>query len=51
MYQESTFLVWFTYIDDTFFFWTDGKEDLKIFSKEFNNLFPHLKFIYGFSEK
>ena len=36
--QERTLLVWFRYIDDTFFIWTHGKEHLKAFLKELNNL-------------
>ena len=38
--------VWFRYIDDVFFIWTHGKEELKNFMKELNNFRDHIKFTF-----
>ena len=39
------------FIDDIFFIWTHGKEELKRFIKKFNNFNPNLRFTYESSEK
>ena len=48
--QMFQHLVWFRYIDDTFFIWTHGENSLKIFMIEFNNFNANIKFTYEFSE-
>ena len=35
--QEFQPLVWFRYIDDVFFIWTHGPDELVSFMAEFNN--------------
>ena len=40
--QEKIPLLWFRYIDDTFFIWTYGKEHLETFLQELNNFNPDL---------
>ena len=35
-------LVWFRYIDDVFFIWTHGKEELESFMKELNSFSDHI---------
>ena len=39
-------LVWLRFIDDIFFKWTHGKENLKNFMKDFNNFKSNLKFTF-----
>ena len=41
-------LVWFPYIDDVFFIWTNGQEKLEEFLKDFNNYHPNIKFTHEF---
>ena len=36
--QQLQPLVWFRYIDDIFFIWTHGEEELNIFLKSLNEL-------------
>ena len=43
-------LVWFRYIGDIFFIWTQGENSLKNFMIEFNNFNSNIKFTYEFSE-
>ena len=42
--QELTPLLWYRYIDDTFFIWTHGEEKLAIFLNDLNNYHPNIKF-------
>ena len=49
--QELQPLLWLRYIDDIFFIWTHGKEELKKFMEKFNNFTPNLRFTYESSEK
>ena len=49
--QESQPLLWLRYIDDIFFIWTHGKEDLRKFMDKFNNFTPNLRFTYESNEK
>ena len=44
--QEFQPLVWFRYIDNVFFIWTDGPDKLVSFMTEFNNYHPNIKFTY-----
>ena len=44
--QQLQPLVWFRYIDDIFFIWTHGEEDLNIFLKSLNEFDPCIKFTY-----
>ena len=44
--QQLQPLVWFRYIDDIFFIWTHGEEELKIFLKSLNEFDPCIKFTY-----
>ena len=44
-------LVWFRYIDDVFFLWTHGEENLKQFLYNLNNYDPNLKFTHEYSKK
>ena len=39
-------LVWFRYIDDIFFIWTHGEENLKKFMDDFNSFNDDIKFTY-----
>ena len=38
--------VWFRYIDDVFFIWTHGKEELENLMKESNSFSDHIKFMF-----
>ena len=49
--QELQPLLWLRFIDDIFFIWTHGKEELKKFIENFNNFTPNLRFTYEYSEK
>ena len=44
--QEFQTLVWFNYIDYSFFIWTHGPDKLVSFMTEFNNYHPNIKFTY-----
>ena len=39
-------LTWLRFIDDIFFIWTHGEENLKNFMEDFNNFKPNLKFTF-----
>ena len=39
-------LVWLKFIDNIFFIWAHGEENLKNFMKEFNNFKSNLKLVY-----
>ena len=43
-------LVWFRYIDDIFFIWTHGKENLRNFVTEFNLFSDDIKFTYEYNK-
>ena len=45
--QKLQSFVWFTYIDDIFFIWTRGKEELENFMKQLNSFRDHIKFTCG----
>ena len=49
--QKFQPLVWFRYIDDIFFIWTHGEENLREFLEEFNKFHPNIKFTHEFSEE
>ena len=42
-------LVWFRYIDDIFFVWTHGEENLRNFRTEFNLFSDDIKFTYEYN--
>ena len=42
--QKLQPFVRFRYIDDVFFIWTHGKEELESFMKELNSFIDHIKF-------
>ena len=44
--QKLQPFVWFRYIDDVFFIWTHGKEELESFIKELNSFIDHIKFTF-----
>ena len=43
-------LVWFRYIDDIFFIWTHGEENLRNFMAEFNLFSDDIKFTYEYNK-
>ena len=49
--QELQPLLWLGFIDDIFFIWNYGKEELKKFMEKFNNFTPNHRFTYESSEK
>ena len=49
--QKFQPLVWFRYIDDIFFIWTHGEENLREFLEEFNKFHPNIKFKHEVSEE
>ena len=49
--QEKVPLVWFRYIDDIFFIWTHGENELKSFMQKLNQFHPNLSFTYESSKK
>ena len=44
--QQLQPFIWLRYIDDIFFIWTHGEEQLKLFLKDLNKFHPNLKFTY-----
>ena len=44
--QKLQPFVWFRHIDDVFFIWTHGKEELENFMKELNSFSDHIKFTF-----
>ena len=42
--QSKKPLIWLRYIDDIFFIWTHGEQELERFLKDLNNFTPHLSF-------
>ena len=49
--QKKVPLVWFRYIDDIFFIWTHGENELKSFMQNLNQFHPNLSFTYESSKK
>ena len=49
--QKYQPLVWLRYIDDIFFIWNHGEENLKVFMNHFNNFHPNIKFTYDSSKE
>ena len=43
---RQVWLVWLRYIDDIFFVWRHGEEELNIFLKNLNEFAPCIKFTY-----
>ena len=39
-------LIWLRYIDDNFFIWTHGEQELETILKDLNNFIPNLSFTY-----
>ena len=44
-------LEWFRYVDDVFFLWSHGEENLKRFLENLNNYDTNIKFTHEFSKK
>ena len=44
--QSKNTLIWLRYIDDIFFIWTHGKQELERFLKDLNNFSPNLRFTH-----
>ena len=44
--QKLQPFVWLRDIDDVFFIWTHGKEELENFMKELNSFSDHIKFTF-----
>ena len=42
--QQLQPFIWLRYIDDIFFIWTHGEEQLNLFLKDLNEFHPNLKF-------
>ena len=49
--QENVALVWIRYIDDVFFIWTHGENEVKSFMQKLNQFHPNLSFTYESSKK
>ena len=48
--QQLQSFIWLRYIDDMFFIWTHGEEQLNLFLKYLNEFHPNLKFTYQTSQ-
>ena len=48
--QEKVPLAWFHYIDDIFFIWTHGENELKSFLQKLNQFHPSLSFTHESSK-
>ena len=44
-------LIWFRYVDDVFFIWTHGEENLQLFLTDLNNYNSQIKFTYEFNKE
>ena len=44
--QSKKTLIWLRYIDDIFFIWTHGEQELERFLKDLNNFTPNLSFTH-----
>ena len=40
--QSKKSVIWFRYIDDIFFIWTHGEQELESFLKDFKSFTPNL---------
>ena len=49
--QKLKPMVWFRYIDDIFFVWTHGEQELQRFLQELNKTHPNLKFTHESSKE
>ena len=49
--QELQPLVWFRYIDDIFFIWTHGEQELQTFLRSLNEFHTDIKFTYESSKE
>ena len=49
--QELQPLVWFRYIDDIFFIWTQGEQELQTFLRSLNEFHTDIKFTYESSKE
>ena len=49
--QELQYLVWFRYIDDNFFVWTHGEQELQSFLHSLNELHNDIQFTYESSKE
>ena len=49
--QKLKPMVWFRYIDDIFFVWTHGEQELQRFLQELNKTHPNLKFTHELSKE
>ena len=49
--QENVPLVWFPYINDVFFIWTHGENELNSFMRKLNQFNPNLCVTYESSKK
>ena len=48
--QSKKQLSWLRYIDDIFFIWTHGEQELEIFLKHLNSFTPYLSFTHEASK-
>ena len=48
--QSEKPLIWLRYIDDIFFIWTHGEQELERFLKDLNNFTPNLSFTHEASK-
>ena len=48
--QSKKSLIWLRYIDDIFFIWTHGEQELERFLKDLNNFTPNLSFTHEASK-
>ena len=48
--QSKKPLIWLRYIDDIFFIWTHGEQELERFLKDLNNFTPNLSFTHEASK-
>ena len=48
--QSKKPLIWLRYIDDIFFIWTHGEQELEIFLKHLNSFTPNLSFTHEASK-
>ena len=49
--QELQTFLWLRYIDDVFFIWTRGTQELYSFTNQLNKFHPNLSFTYETSEE
>ena len=44
--QDLQPLIWFRYIDDAFFIWTHGEQEIQVFLGNLNEFHTKIKFTY-----